>query len=79
MLAVGGRRGTVASWCRECGARVQMLTAEEAARFAGTSTRMIYRRVEAGEIHYLETADGGLLVCARSVTSGIKKSAGEEE
>jgi hypothetical protein len=44
-----------------------MLSAEEAARRAGTSVRAIYRRVEAGEVHYAETPRGHLLICARSV------------
>jgi excisionase family DNA binding protein len=44
-----------------------MLTADEAATIAKVSSRTIYRRVEAGEMHYTETAEGRLLVCANSL------------
>ena len=40
-----------------------MLTPDEAAALARTTAREIYRRVEAGELHSAETADGRLLVC----------------
>ncbi len=44
-----------------------MLTPDQAATIASVSSRMIYRRVEAGEMHYLETPEGHLLVCANSI------------
>jgi len=44
-----------------------MLTPDQAATLANVSSRTIYRRVEAGEMHYLETADRHLLVCANSI------------
>ncbi len=34
---------------------------------ANVSSRTIYRRVEAGEMHYTETEEGLLLVCANSL------------
>ena len=74
VLAVGGRRAATLAWCEGCGERVEMLTAEEAARRAGTSARAIYRRVEAGEVHYTEGTDGHLLICARSVSTGGEPS-----
>ena len=44
-----------------------MLTPDQAATIARVSSRTIYRRVEAGEMHYMETAEGHLLVCANSI------------
>jgi len=44
-----------------------MLTPDQAATIANVSSRTIYRRVEDGEMHYMETAEGHLLVCANSI------------
>lgn len=44
-----------------------MLPPETAAALAGTTPRLIYRQVEAGELHFIETEDGGLFVCRRSL------------
>jgi hypothetical protein len=62
------RRGVSApEWCSDCGERVQMLTPDQAAMLANVSSRTIYRRVEAGEMHYNETAEGRLLICPNSI------------
>lgn len=55
------RRAT--SWCGECAGEVPLLTPEEAALATGVGARAVYRLVEAGQIHFMETADGLLLVC----------------
>ncbi len=60
-------RAPVYDWCAYCGGQVAMLTPDQAATIAKVSSRTIYRRVEAGEMHYLETAEGHLLVCANSI------------
>jgi hypothetical protein len=54
-------------WCDQCEAEVLMLSPIQAAALAHTTTRNIYRRVEANAIHFRETEDGGLLVCAVSL------------
>lgn len=51
--------------CAECNA--QMITAEDAATIAGTCMRTIYRSIEAGTIHYVETSAGTVLVCLASL------------
>lgn len=67
-LFVLKRRGASGpEWCRACGEKVQMLTPDQAAVIANVSSRTIYRRVEAGEMHYNETADGRLLICPNSI------------
>ena len=58
---------TACAWCEACGARVRMLTPEEAGRASGLSARTIYRWIEAGQVHFTETAEGLLLVCLNSV------------
>ncbi len=47
-----------------------MVTPEEAALLAGVSLRDICRRVSADHLHFVETADGGL-VCTNSLLNKI--------
>jgi hypothetical protein len=44
-----------------------MLTPDEAATLAQITARDIYRRIEAGELHSIETDDGALRVCVSSL------------
>ncbi len=62
------RAGQPAVWCAECAGRPAMLTTEEAARLTGLSQRAVYRNVEAGAVHFTETADGCLFVCPASLS-----------
>ena len=41
--------------------------AGEAAALMHKSVRSIYARIETGSVHFVETADGLLLLCARSL------------
>ncbi len=52
-------------WCSECGMTVSMVTPERAAIMIQTSPREIYRKVETGEIHFVEISDKELFVCCR--------------
>lgn len=54
--------------CPECGLETGYVRPEIAAREAGMSQRELFRRIEAGRIHHLESSDGGILVCTTSVT-----------
>jgi len=60
-------RQSICAWCGACRAAVLMLTPDEAAAVALCTGRDIYRRVDAGELHYLETDDGALLICVNSL------------
>jgi hypothetical protein len=53
--------------CAECSGQAQMVSVDEAAALGRLSARAIYRRVEAGQLHFIETADGLLLVCVNSL------------
>jgi len=46
-----------------------MVTPERAARLCGTAPRAIYRRIEAGDLHFAEAANGFLLVCSDSLAA----------
>ena len=75
-MVIRTRGQAVSAWCRECGEQVQMVGPEQAALVGQTTTRAIYRRVEAGEIHFTETARGELLICPQSMR--LKHSQNEE-
>jgi hypothetical protein len=44
-----------------------MVTVEEAVALTGVSSRVIYRRVDGAQVHFVETPDGLLLVCLNSI------------
>jgi len=47
-----------------------MATPEEAAILTGFSLRAICRQVEAGGLHFRETANGQLFICLNSLRTG---------
>ena len=55
-------------WCSQCAG--QLITADEAVAVAGLSSRAIHRRAEAGDVHFVESRDGLLLVCLSSLLAG---------
>ncbi len=60
-------RAPVRSWCEECRATVLMVSPDEAAGSAGVSSRTVFRWIEAGRLHFTETAKGTVMVCANSI------------
>ena len=65
-VALKSRAPTLAP-CAQCGSLTPFVTPAAAARSSGESLREIFRRIEAAEIHFLETPDGRLLVCLDSL------------
>lgn len=59
--------------CSACNAASIFIQPERAALFFKLTPREIYRRIENGAIHFLETATGATLVCAASLstTTGV--------
>jgi hypothetical protein len=57
----------VVAHCAECAARVEWVTVDEAALLAGVSSRMIFRRVEAEQLHFTEISSGLLFICLNSL------------
>jgi hypothetical protein len=72
-------KGPVRAWCGGCGEEIECLTVEQAAQLTGVGARQIFRRVEAGEIHYCETDEGHLLICPNSVASFVRHKFLERE
>jgi hypothetical protein len=58
----------VRCWCKDCGAEVDMVVAEQAAYLAEVAPRTVYRWLEADKLHYLEGQDGSVLICAPSIS-----------
>lgn len=59
--------------CAGCAANVEMVTPERAAVLCATSPRSIYRLVERGALHFIESSAGELLICCRSLQSRINE------
>jgi len=63
----GHEHGLARAWCATCARPVPMVTPQQAAVIARVSVRAVNRSVETGDIHFIETRDGFLLVCLNSV------------
>jgi len=77
LLIIPRRNRAEGFWCDGCKELVTMISSEEAAAIAGVSSRTIYRWVEAGRIHFIETAAGGLRICSNSIVNRLP-SAGSQ-
>jgi hypothetical protein len=67
LLVISRTKGSTQGWCSECAGDVPLIKPEEAAVLAGVSPRTIYRRVEAGFVHFAESPEGWLLICLSSL------------
>ena len=63
-------------WCAACAAEVEMVPPDVAAAVSEVSARTVFGWVEAGSIHYAETAEGALLVCLRSLPAALGDAPG---
>ncbi|MFL6210418.1 MAG: hypothetical protein ACJ74W_16295 [Pyrinomonadaceae bacterium] len=72
LLVVRSRRGGGESWCAECGAAVRLIGLDEAAIVSGQSQREIVRCVEAGSLHFTESARGVLRLCLNSLLAEVR-------
>ena len=66
-LLVISRGKSLYSLCSACGDEVRMVTIDQAAAIARLSSREIYREIEAGQLHFVETTDASILVCYNSL------------
>lgn len=58
---------TLRGWCDACGAEAEFASPDAAAVLLHTTTRALYRLVEAAAVHFIESPDGLLLICLRSI------------
>ena len=68
--AIRTASGSLPALCAECSTGdAIMLPPYHAALLSHVPTRMIYRLVETGSIHYREEPNGSLVVCVRSLVA----------
>ncbi len=65
------RPGRTRWLCGQCIGQAEMFTPSEAAMIRSVSQLTIYRWVESGHTHFLETPDGGLFVCLSSLPTEV--------
>ena len=70
-MIVKRRSGSASAWCNDCELEVVMLTPDEVASITSTTTRSLYRWVEAGIIHFTETQSGLIRICLPSLLQAI--------
>lgn len=71
--------GTAEADCPQCRARVAMATPEQAVTLTGIHSRVIYGWVEREWVHFIETAEGHLLVCLDSLRTAYECSLQETQ
>lgn len=72
-IAYSRRTERFEAFCRQCNSLVEMSTPQIAAILTGCTEREIYRLVETGSVHFIET--GPLVICLRSITDKPSKPA----
>jgi hypothetical protein len=71
------RKGQAVGHCTQCGCEVEVLSIDQAVTASGIRASALIRKIDAGEIHGIETEAGHLLVCAASIVANA--SAGGTE
>ena len=61
------RRFGFEQFCDGCGTESRFVALEDAMLFSNLSIREIVRRADAGEIHFLESLGGYLVICEKSL------------
>ena len=64
------------AWCPVCRTTRNFVLPEEAARLAGVSVRTIFHRIEEDRVHYFETREGLVRVCAESISKSPRNLLG---
>jgi hypothetical protein len=74
LLIIRGGSSHQCARCEACGEVVSMVTVDEGAMLAQVGSRTIYRLVEAGKIHFIETRNELLLICFNSLCRGLSQA-----
>jgi hypothetical protein len=78
--AIRTASGSLPALCAECSqGDAIMLAPDHAALLSHVPTRMIYRLVETGSIHFREESNGSLVVCVRSLVAARNQITGDNE
>lgn len=60
--------------CPECLEPVALITLDEAVKISGMGSRAIYQLIEAGRIHFKETADRVALICPATLVRRLARN-----
>jgi len=71
LLVIDRHNGAFVTECEKCAERVEMVTPDEAAAIVGISSRVIYRAIEAGEVHFVEMPV--VFICFNSLLKFINR------
>jgi hypothetical protein len=74
LILLKNRTVTVSAYCELCQAQSFFTAPEYAARSSPISIRLIYRQLEAGQLHFLEGPNGQVLVCTKSLNEETPES-----
>ena len=79
IYAIRTASGSLPALCAECSTGdAIMLAPDHAALLSHVPTRMIYRLVETGSIHYRDTPNGSLVVCVRTLVAARNQVIGTD-
>ena len=67
IVVIRSSQAAIVPLCSQCCDEVPMITAEQAREMASANTRAIYRWVEEGLVHNIETPQGVVFICPRSL------------
>ena len=68
VLAILRRAPPPRGWCEQCCREVERVTPDEAAALVRVKPRSIYRRLEAGDLHFIEEGGGAVWICLHSLS-----------
>jgi hypothetical protein len=74
-LVIRSSPGGAAVRCTQCAAGAQMISPDAATAAVRMSTRAVYRLVEEGKLHYVETENGTLYICLNSLIRAAEQGA----
>ena len=69
LLMVQHHDEAIQSWCPDCGSDTWFVSPTQASLLTKLTVRTINQLGESGAVHFVETADGLLLVCIQAVTA----------
>jgi hypothetical protein len=67
LLILNRHSGAVEGWCENCEELIGMVRPEEALALAAFRLQAVYRALEPGQLHSIESPDGLLHVCVSSL------------
>ena len=67
VLVIRRRYQAIEAWCDFCAEKVVMIRPDQAAAVSGQSLRAIFGAIEQSKLHFVEPADGMILICLSSL------------